>query len=173
MELIERSMVQPIKTIQVHDLLRELAISKAKEDRFLDIIHEDSNARFLAKECRLLQVLDLEGVYMALLDSSVGNLIHLRYLDLRKTWLKKLPSSMGNLFNLQSLDLSSTLVDPIPLLKHVCFNEFREMVVNPPVEASLPNLQKLIGTEMVCSSGRFSHLQFLKLSNIRVEERSG
>ena len=70
----------------------------------------------ILKECKLLQVLDLEGVYMVLLDSSIGNLIHLRYLDLRKTWLKKLPSSMGNLFNLQSLDLSSTLVDPIPLV---------------------------------------------------------
>ncbi|KAK9198861.1 hypothetical protein WN944_014047 [Citrus x changshan-huyou] len=70
----------------------------------------------ILKECKILQVLDLEGVYMALLDSSIGNLIHLRYLDLRKTWLKKLPSSMGNLFNLQSLDLSSTLVDPIPLV---------------------------------------------------------
>ncbi|KAH9722464.1 putative disease resistance protein [Citrus sinensis] len=196
-ELVGRSMVEPasrksngkIKTIRVHDLLRELAIAKAKEDQFLNIVRGDSNACFLAKarrlaihfgipsqtrkssrvrsllffdisepvgsileEYKLLQVLDLEGVYMALIDSSIGNLIHLRYLDLRKTWLKMLPSSMGNLFNLQSLDLSSTLVDPIPLviwkmqqLKHVYFSEFREMVVNPPADASLPNLQTLLG----------------------------
>ncbi|GAY60540.1 hypothetical protein CUMW_202820 [Citrus unshiu] len=46
------------------------------------------------------------------------------------------------------------------------------MVVNPPVEASLPNLQKLIGKEMVCSSGRFSSSRGLwpltTLSNLKL-----
>ncbi|KAJ4713306.1 Disease resistance protein [Melia azedarach] len=217
-ELIGRSMIQPatrksngrIKTVRVHDLLRELAISKAKEDQFLDIIHGDVSAYYVAearrlaihfgiplktrnasrvrsllffelnepvwlklKKFKLLQILDLEDVHIALLDSSIGNLIHLRYLDLGKTWLKQLPSSIANLFNLQTLDLSSTLIDPIPpviwemqQLRHLRFSEFRDMVVNPPAHASLPNLQTLQG---ICICEKSCIEEGLdKLSNLRV-----
>lgn len=49
-ELIGRNMVQAatrtsngrIKTCQVHGLLRERSITKAKEDRFLEVIHKDT-----------------------------------------------------------------------------------------------------------------------------------
>ncbi|KAA8542323.1 hypothetical protein F0562_023541 [Nyssa sinensis] len=194
-ELIGRSMVQVakrksngrIKTCRVHDLLRELSISKAREDQFLDVIHGDVKvgslirARRLAlhfgvplltentlkcrsllcfdlgdsisnelKKLKLLRVLDLEGVYMAQLDSAIGSLIHLRYLGLRETWLQKLPSSVCYLSNLQTLDLRSTLINPIPVaiwkmqhLRHLYFNELKEMVIKPPKDAALGNLQTL------------------------------
>ncbi|OMO60975.1 putative disease resistance RPP8-like protein 2-like protein [Corchorus capsularis] len=56
-ELLGRSMVQiaakklngKIKSIRVHDLLRELAIKKGKDDRFFDIIHGNVRDRFLTR----------------------------------------------------------------------------------------------------------------------------
>ncbi|TXG51542.1 hypothetical protein EZV62_024066 [Acer yangbiense] len=216
--LFKRSMIQAamrkcngrIKTIRVHDLLRELSISKAKEDQFLDTFHGDVNAYFLAKAQRislhsripptakntsrirsllffdfsepiclklkkfkLLQVLDLKGVHLALVDSSIGNLIHLRYLDLKITWLKKLPSLISNLCSLQTLGLRSTLIDPIPVviwkmkqLRHLYLNKLREMVVNPTAKAmSLENLQTLLGLrvgESTCIEQRLMKLSKLK-----------
>lgn len=123
-ELIGRSMIQVaarkanrrIKTCIIHDLLREFAISKAKEDRFLEVIHQDvkvtsiTRGRRLAvhysvppalknaskvrsllcfdlnepvfgevKKFKLLRVLDLEGHYIARLDSAIGKLVHLKF----------------------------------------------------------------------------------------------
>ncbi|XP_021287192.1 putative disease resistance protein At1g50180 [Herrania umbratica] len=196
-ELVGRSMVQiaakkfngRIKTIRIHDLFRELAIKKAKEDRFFDIIHGDAKDCFLTrprristsfgitpkttnrsrirsllvfdqneprlkdlKKFKLLRVLGLESVHIGLLDSDVGNLIHLRYLGLEGTWLKQLPSSICRLLNLQTLDLRSTLIDPIPVsiwklpeLRHLFFNKIREMVVKPPKDVCLFSLQTLQG----------------------------
>ncbi|XWS37209.1 hypothetical protein CRYUN_Cryun19dG0023600 [Craigia yunnanensis] len=196
-ELVGRSMVHiaakklngRIKTIRIHDLLKELAIKKGKEDRFFDIIHGDVKDCFLTrprrlsttfgitpntrnssrirsllffnnneprlkdlKKLKLLRVLDLESVHIGLLDSDVGKLIHLRYLGLGGTWLKRLPSSICNLLNLQTLDLRSTLVEPIPVfiwklpeLKHLYFNENIEMIVKPPKDVSLLDLQTLQG----------------------------
>lgn len=196
-ELVGRSMVQVakresngrIKACRVHDLLRELSVSKAKEDQFFDIIYGGdkfstlTRARRLAihfgvplftknatkfrsllcfdlnvsvfqefKKFKLLRVLDLEGVQITQLDSAVGDLIHLRYLGLRRSWLKKLPSSVCYLTNLQTLDLRSTLINPIPIaiwklqkLRHLYFSEFKEMVINPPKNPTLANLQTLRG----------------------------
>ncbi|XVE54607.1 hypothetical protein DITRI_Ditri03aG0095400 [Diplodiscus trichospermus] len=195
-ELVGRSMVQVaakkfngrIKTIRIHDLLRELAIKKGKEDHFFDIFHGDVRDCFLTrprrlsttfgitpitrnssrvrsllffdnseprlkdlKKLKLLRVLDLESVHIGLLDSDVGNL-HLRYLGLGGTWLKRLPPSVCNLMNLQTLDLRSTLVEPIPVfiwklpdLRHLYFNEDVEMIVKPPKDVSLFDLQSLQG----------------------------
>ncbi|KAL5815660.1 hypothetical protein ACOSQ4_026301 [Xanthoceras sorbifolium] len=134
--------------------------------------------RLKLKKFKLSQVLDLEGVHLALVDSSLGNLIHLRYLDLRKTWLKKLPSSISNLCSLQTLDLRSTLIDPIPVaiwkmkqLRHLYFNELREMVVNPTGKVSLENLQTLLGIHVGESSCIEEGLK--KLSNLRGLELHG
>ncbi|XVF54543.1 hypothetical protein PTKIN_Ptkin05aG0189300 [Pterospermum kingtungense] len=60
-ELVGRSMVQVaakklngmIKTIRIHDLLRELAIRKGKEDPFFDTIHGDVKDCFLTRPRRL------------------------------------------------------------------------------------------------------------------------
>lgn len=104
------------------------------------------------KKHKLLRVLDLEGIHISLVDSDVGNLIHLRYLGLGGTWLKQLPSSICNLLNLQTLDLKSTLVKPIPVfiwnlpeLRHLYFNQDIEMIVKPPKDVSLLDLQTLQG----------------------------
>ncbi|KAG7942016.1 hypothetical protein I3843_16G078000 [Carya illinoinensis] len=223
-ELIGRSMIQVaarksngrIKACIIHDLLREFAISKATEDRFLEVIHQDvkvksfTRGRHLSAHCRvppalkntskvrsllcfdlnepvfremkkfkLLRVLDLEGIYIARLDSAIGKLVHLRYLGLRGTWLKTLPSSVCYLVKLQTLDLRSTLVSPIPAvvtklqqLRHLFFNELREMVPSPPPSRTfLANLQTLHG---LCINGTESVENVLnKLTNLRELELYG
>lgn len=124
------------------------------------------------RKFKLLRILDLEGVYISRLDSSIGNLIHLRYLGLRGTWLKKLPPSIQFLLNLQTLDLRSTLLNPIPIviwkmqkLRHLYFNELEEMAVNPPTDASLANLQTLHG---ICiNQNSYVENGLSKLTNLR------
>ncbi|KAG6625230.1 hypothetical protein CIPAW_16G082300 [Carya illinoinensis] len=198
-ELIGRSMIQVaarksngrIKACIIHDLLREFAISKAQEDRFLEVIHQDDKVRSLLcfdlnesvfremKKFKLLRILDLEGIHMARLDSAIGKLVHLRYLGLRGTWLKTLPSSVRYLVKLQTLDLRSTLVSPIPAvviklqqLRHLFFNELREMVPSPPPSRTfLANLQTLHG---LCINGTESVQNVLnKLTNLRELELYG
>ncbi|XP_035541780.1 disease resistance protein RPP8-like isoform X2 [Juglans regia] len=217
-ELIGRSMIQVaarksngrIKTCSIHDLLREFAMSKAKEDRFLEVIHQDvklksfTRGRHLSVHCRvspalkntskvrsllcfdldepvfremkkfkLLRVLDLEGIHIARLDSAIGKLVHLRYLGLRGTWLKTLPSSVCYLVKLQTLDLRSTLVSPIPAvviklqqLRHLFFNELREIVPSPPPSRTfLPNLQTLHGLSINGTESVENVLN--KLTNLR------
>ncbi|EXC28010.1 Putative disease resistance RPP13-like protein 3 [Morus notabilis] len=124
-ELVGRSMVQVatrksngrIKTCRVHDLLREFAIARAKKDRFLNVVHDETKFRSMrtlakgrrlainfgfpstkntgklrsllcldvnepilieVKKFKLLRVLDLEGAYIAKLDSAIGKLVHFK-----------------------------------------------------------------------------------------------
>jgi len=170
-ELIGRCMIQVgtksslgrVKTIRIHDLLRELSVTKGKEEYFGDMagssstsqltksrrhsIHscherydflkhiadysrsllffnreynadidkkvwirlsfmQEKKLNFIYTEFKLLRVLELDGVRVVSLPSTIGDLIQLRYLGLRKTNLEgKLPLSIGNLLNLQTLDL--------------------------------------------------------------------
>lgn len=170
-ELIGRCMIQVgmvsslgrVKTIRIHDLLRELSVYKAKEEYFGDMASSSSTSQltksrrhsihscherydffkhiagysrsllffnreynadidkkiwihlrflqekklnFIYTEFKLLRVLELDGVRLVSLPSTIGDLIQLRYLGLRKTNLEgKLPLSIGNLLNLQTLDL--------------------------------------------------------------------
>jgi len=60
----------------------------------------------LLSSCRCLRVLDLHGLEVRCLPSSIGNLIHLRYLNLSETYIKALPNSITKLQNLQTLKLA-------------------------------------------------------------------
>ncbi|XP_058068302.1 disease resistance protein RPP13-like [Magnolia sinica] len=59
-ELIQRNMIQlvnksssgGIKSCRIHDLLRDLSISEAKEDKFLQIHHENVDALSTSTACR-------------------------------------------------------------------------------------------------------------------------
>ncbi|KAM7486579.1 hypothetical protein LguiA_002588 [Lonicera macranthoides] len=147
-ELAQRSMVQvessienwwwrisePQEACRLHDLMRELCLSKRKgEDSQSHGNVRDSSSsstgitktRKLAiyfrlgidlpnlKEFKLLRVLDFEGFDFdgERIPKGIGKLIHLKYLSFKDCWGVKLPSSIGNLQFLQILDIRGRGVD--------------------------------------------------------------
>ncbi|KAM7488904.1 hypothetical protein LguiB_026388 [Lonicera macranthoides] len=150
-ELAQRSMVQVESsnenwwggiserrgTCRLHDLMRELCLSKRKGEDFQSHgnVHDSSSAstgitktRKLAiyfglgidlpnlKEFKLLRVLDFEGFDFGekRIPEGIGKLIHLKYLSFRGCNNCKLPSSIGNLQFLQILDISGCYNISIP-----------------------------------------------------------
>ncbi|KAM7488956.1 hypothetical protein LguiB_026440 [Lonicera macranthoides] len=146
-ELAQRSMVQVelpheewwggiLKqggTCRLHDLMRELCLSKRKgEDSQSHGNVRDSSSsstgitktRKLAiyfglgidlpnlKEFKLLRVLDFEGFELdgERIPKGIGELIHLKYLSFKDCWGVKLPSSIGNLQFLQILDIRGAYI---------------------------------------------------------------
>ncbi|KAL5098217.1 hypothetical protein RYX36_002544 [Vicia faba] len=218
-ELVERCMIQVveksstgrIRTVQMHNLMRDLCVSKAYEENFLDMIdsrnvdqtstskarppgkvrrialyldqdidrflprhlkshhhlrsilcyHEKtarlsewSSMKSVFKKCRLLRVLNLEGVQcqMGKLPKEIGFLIHLRFLSLRNTKIDELPNSIGNLKCLQTLDLltgNSTVQIPnvignMEKLRHLFLPESCGNNVEKWCISNLKNLQTLV-----------------------------
>nr|UBY07497.1 NBS-LRR disease resistance protein [Dasypyrum villosum] len=145
MELISRSMILPsqrsihsrkgIDSCHVHDLIREIAISKSMEENLVFTLEEgcslnnQGTVRHLAissnwtgDQCEFenivdLSLLDLEGEW-DLVDhhlEHIGKLVHLRYLSLREhADIFHLPNSVGNLRQLQTLDISGTSIIKLP-----------------------------------------------------------
>ncbi|XP_058723298.1 putative disease resistance protein At1g50180 [Vicia villosa] len=218
-ELVERCMIQVveksstgrIRTVQMHNLMRDLCVSKAYEENFLNTIdsrnvdqtssskarppgkvrrialyldqdidrflprhlkshhhlrsilcyHEKtarlsewSSMKSVFKKCRLLRVLNLEGIQcqMGKLPKEIGFLIHLRFLSLRNTKIDELPNSIGNLKCLQTLDLltgNSTVQIPnvignMQKLRHLFLPESCGNIVEKWCIANLQNLQTLV-----------------------------
>ncbi|KAM7488920.1 hypothetical protein LguiB_026404 [Lonicera macranthoides] len=135
-ELAQRSIVElsndewkPWRTCRLHDLMRELCLSKRKgeDSQSHGNVHDSSSSstgitktRKLAiyfgfprdlpnlKEFKLLRVLDFEGFKFGKkgILEGIGKLIHLKYLSFKDSWgVSKLPSSIGNLQFLQTLDI--------------------------------------------------------------------
>ena len=99
-----------------------------------------------------LLVLDLEGVFMPHLPSSIGKLQKLTYLGLRWTCLETLPKSIGDLSCLQSLDLKHTYVRKLPpsiqklkMLRQLYLNQRCRIQLTPQLAGSMKNLQTLSG----------------------------
>ena len=63
---------------------------------------------------KLLRVLNLRGVPVEKIPSTLGRLFNLRYLNLRDTKISKLPKSIERLWNLQTLDVRNTNVRRLP-----------------------------------------------------------
>ncbi|TVU09967.1 hypothetical protein EJB05_43466, partial [Eragrostis curvula] len=63
---------------------------------------------FIPSESKYLAVLDLSGLPIEIIPSSVGELFNLRFLCLDDTNLKKLPKFITKLHNLQTLSLKRT-----------------------------------------------------------------
>ncbi|KAK2968229.1 hypothetical protein RJ640_027059 [Escallonia rubra] len=113
--LVNRSLVQVarrtrdgrLRTCRVHDLLREMILSKSRELSIGTIISgHDAN--------RLLKVLDLGGAPLEKIPSVVFTLIHLRYLSMRGTNVRLVPKTIRKLRNLETLDLKDTYVKALP-----------------------------------------------------------
>lgn len=135
-ELIGRNMVQVakrksngrIKACRIHDLLRDLSISIAKEEHFLDFIHGDVNADSVTTRCRRLGIHSGEisitentpKVRSLLCFDSVESNFKprkvklLRVLDLEGAYLTQLDSEIGNLIHLRYLSLRETWLKRFP-----------------------------------------------------------
>ncbi|KAL2340500.1 hypothetical protein Fmac_008440 [Flemingia macrophylla] len=236
-ELVERCMIQVaeksstgrIRTCQMHNLMRDLCVSKASQENFLMVINSwnlnegASRSRTIGKvrrialyldqdvdrffpshlksyqhlrsllcyhekttrlgewglmksffsKCRLLRVLDLEGIQGpgGKLPKEIGFLIHLRFLSLRNTKINELPPSIGNLKCLMKLDLltgNSTVLIPNVIgnmhkMRHLYLPEFCGDSIERWQLDNLKSLQTLVNfpTEK-CDVG-----DLMKLSDLR------
>ncbi|KAL7187979.1 hypothetical protein ACSBR1_037925 [Camellia fascicularis] len=142
-ELLNRSLIQVakrrrdrrIKNCRIHDLLREIILSKSRDQNFLAITGE-GNVRWPEKVRRLsihntspnipqakcspqLRCLLMFGVDEPMSESSMpllfnGGLRLLKVLHLRNTCLERFPGDVVKLFHLRYLSLSGTNVKVLP-----------------------------------------------------------
>ncbi|KAF8377861.1 hypothetical protein HHK36_031248 [Tetracentron sinense] len=187
-ELIHRCTVQVdkmgsdgrAKTCRLHDLMRDLCISKGREENFLEIfrghgnleVGESSSAAVTtAKSRRLdcLRSLSLGFQYM------IGPTEHLKSFS-RCHYLSKLSLS-GELVELHDRHCFHEVLPP-NLTKLTLEHSRLEQDQMPSLE-KLPNLRILrlqsnsyVGTEMVCSAKSFPQLESLQLQNLpKLEEK--
>ncbi|KAF8393979.1 hypothetical protein HHK36_020181 [Tetracentron sinense] len=139
-ELIDRSLIQVatksregrVRQCQVHDFLREIILSKLRDQNFGAIV--EHNTKFLEKVRRLsihnsannvpqnmsfsylrsLFMFRVDSIPKLYLDPFFSSSRLLRVLDLRDAPLEKLPNEIVNLFHLRYLSLSGTKIKKLP-----------------------------------------------------------
>ncbi|GMI97487.1 RESISTANCE TO PSEUDOMONAS SYRINGAE 3, RESISTANCE TO P. SYRINGAE PV MACULICOLA 1 [Hibiscus trionum] len=139
MELISRSLLQVtsrnavgrLKTFKMHDLIRDFALSMAKEESFVAACSGDKGAEEEGIHRYSVRVKDkeiktgngtskLRSLIIFVVDESCkfnklpSGLKLLRVLDLENAPIREVPSEFGELFNLRYLNLSRTQVKVIP-----------------------------------------------------------
>ncbi|KAJ1431109.1 Virus X resistance protein-like, coiled-coil domain [Sesbania bispinosa] len=150
-ELVNRNLMQVaettsdgrVKTLRIHDLLREIIILKSKDQNFAAIVKEQ-NVAWPEKIRRLSlhsilpngqqqSVLDFQDAPLMKFPVAVVDLYHLRYLSLRNTKVRMIPGRiLGKLQNLETLDLKQTSVTELPAdilklkkLRHLLVYQFK------------------------------------------------
>ncbi|GAB4849816.1 hypothetical protein Ancab_004615 [Ancistrocladus abbreviatus] len=174
-ELVQRNLVQVSKwdeiqrpkAFRVHDLLRELILSKLKSLRFCQVMKTEStideNVRRLLMHnivvdnvvgsinCHVrIRTLIFFGVPKIstrfLADNSLGNVRLLKLLDLQDAPLDHVPEEMGTLYHLRYLSLRNTKVKKLPRL-----HKLRHLLVYCLDENSSPqeyDLMRIKGMKM-------------------------
>ncbi|KAH0944099.1 hypothetical protein HID58_003736 [Brassica napus] len=104
---------------QMHDVIREIALSISKAERFCDKEMRSGTVRRtnlhtllvctkhsieLPPSLKLLRALDLEGSGISKLPEFLVTLFNLKYLNLSKTEVKELPRDFHRLINLETLN---------------------------------------------------------------------
>ncbi|PIN24198.1 hypothetical protein CDL12_03075 [Handroanthus impetiginosus] len=128
-ELINRNMIRVkdfksdgrVKSCQIHDLLRDLSIRKAKEEINFEILGDRGNntAKSLGHKTRHCAIYGgTEGLGLRKLPDTIGELVGLRHLGLRDNELEELPRSISRLKNLQ-VPLEMGTLKNIQTLKYV------------------------------------------------------
>jgi disease resistance protein RPM1 len=134
LELVEYDELGRVRICKMHNIVRELALSIAKEEMFVSA--NDSGAILLInKEVRRLSTFGWEDktesrakfprlrtfISLATVPSSTGMLSsilsessYLTVLDLRDSEVTEVPASIGNLFNLRYISLRRTRIKSIP-----------------------------------------------------------
>ncbi|XP_058111986.1 disease resistance protein RPM1-like [Magnolia sinica] len=175
--LVARQKYGKVITCRIHDLVREIIISKSGEEHFFASLVEQNT---------------LPSNRIRRLSSCNRGLLHLRYLSLENTKIKKLPSSLGKLKNLETLNLKGTFVHelPVEILKleclryllvyryrrtqfHVPFTDVDGIKV-PAGMGSLRSLQKLAYIEaesgIIRELQNLTQLRKLGIIKLRVED---
>uniref|UniRef100_A0ACD6A277 Uncharacterized protein n=1 Tax=Avena sativa TaxID=4498 RepID=A0ACD6A277_AVESA len=142
MELIHRNMLEVVEndelgrvnTCKMHDIVRELAISVAKEERFASandygtMIHMDKEVRRLSScgwkdntalkpklpHLRTVVALGVISCPPGMLSSILTESSYLTVLELQDSIVTEVPASIGNLFNLRYIGLRRTKVKSLP-----------------------------------------------------------
>ncbi|KAG2674863.1 hypothetical protein I3760_13G157300 [Carya illinoinensis] len=169
MDLLWRSFFQEAEmddlgnviTSKMHDLMHDLAMSMAGS-RIRTLLcpgefenlqeYPGTSCEAIFSNLKFLRVLDLHGIDLDLVPSSICKLKHLRDLDL--SWndkIKKLPDSMSRLQNLYSLRLSGcSSLEELPRgitklvnLRHLYNDECDSLTYMPRGLGELKNLQTL------------------------------
>ncbi|RVW67827.1 putative disease resistance protein [Vitis vinifera] len=116
-ELIQRSMIQVadtrddgrVKSCRIHDLLRDLAISEAKEEKLFEVA-ENIDVEVLPTSVRRLISSNISQTNSPhLKNSNIRSLILNRSID-EGDEIGRLPPSIGRFVNLQTLDLGYNVI---------------------------------------------------------------
>ena len=133
-QVAQRDVDGRIKTYRIHDLMRQIIISKSRDQDFVTIIRENNtatpnkarhlSARGTLETCtrqefpgvRSLLIFGVDSVSKSCMSAlfSGDRFGLLRVLDLRGLPLEKFPEGVVNLFHLRYLSLRGTKVDILP-----------------------------------------------------------
>ncbi|CAN6381017.1 unnamed protein product [Urochloa humidicola] len=143
-ELIQRNMLEAVendelgrvRTCKTHDLVRDLALSVAKEEKFGfaydfgTLVKMDKSVRRLSScgwqdktslkvkiqlpRLRTLVALGIIESSPQLLSSVLSESMYLTVLELQDSEISEVPASIGNMFNLRYIGLRSTRVKSLP-----------------------------------------------------------
>ncbi|KAK1268655.1 Disease resistance protein RPM1 [Acorus gramineus] len=155
--IADRNSYGKVISCRVHDVVREIILSKAREENFTTFT--DGVHMF-----RLLKVIDLDGMPLKVFPPEITELLHLRYLSLRDTSISELPKSIKRLCNLETLDLKGTMVRELPVeilklrkLRHLLVYRYDDFQLNLPFD-SVKGVRMPIGIGKMLELQKLSYL---------------
>ncbi|CAK7323839.1 unnamed protein product [Dovyalis caffra] len=205
-ELIHRSLVQAdivyaegtLHTFRVHDLVREVILSKSEE---LSLCHISGNcsrvesiARYLSisnkgngnqksntnSQTRCIMILDGIELQKPIIDVIFGKCKLLTILDFECCPINYIPKKLGNLLHLRYFNLRKTKVSKLPKsigkLRNLEFLDVRDSSIEElPVEINrFSKLRYLLISHALKIHGSIRHLEFLQtLHRIRLDDDQG
>lgn len=116
----ESRLEEKIQRLSVYNRGENVQLSRTMSHhlRSLFVFETDTRPSFslnaVSSNFKLLRVLDLQGVSIETIPSTLVGLFNLRYLNLRETKIRELPKSIEKLRNLQTLDVRNTNVEKLP-----------------------------------------------------------
>ncbi|XP_016752275.1 probable disease resistance protein RF45 [Gossypium hirsutum] len=168
MELVERCMIQvrerdiKIRSFQMHDLMRDVCLSKAKQEKFL-YIADQSNACQLSTIGRVFRVFVHEFIPLQCIKSPCLRSLLLFDEFLPEEKLEKVvPLTMASYFGNHDDEIHNPLLkrckleeDPMPTLEKLRYLKMLEL-----------HEEAFIGKEMFCSAQGFPKLEPLSLTDL-------
>ncbi|KAG4177161.1 hypothetical protein ERO13_A11G290441v2 [Gossypium hirsutum] len=162
MELVERCMIQ-VKTIQMHDLMRDLCLSKAKQEKFVFIV-DRSNTSSLSMIRKVRRVSVHEFFFIQCIKSpNIRSLLFFNQFFPKEELEKYLPLEVLNYVEKHNGDRSSTRHLKIRGICRYMFNNFKLLrVLNYEIGRTYGFFG---GWELTSDIGNLIHLRFLSLRN--------